>query len=241
MKKQIWRQVERMARGLGLVLVGGMLVAGCATTKPETTPQGQFSDPPPDIFPQATNGTTNVTTNGPEGGVLASLSQDGDRFQVGDLVTVKFSGTIDQNLETHEERIKEDGTITLPYIVAVVAAGKTPGELQKEIHDRYVPDYYKRLTVTVHGEQRVYYVGGYVRQPGRQVYLGTTTVTKAIQSAGDFTDYADKRIVELTRRDGKRFTVDCIKASKDPNLDLPVYPGDKIHVPMRDLKSIFRW
>ena len=110
--------------------------------------------------------------------------------------------------------------------------------MQTEIHDLYVDEYYKRLTVTVTSEQRVYYVGGQVRSPGRQVYLGATTVTKAIQSAGDFTDFAAKRRVELTRGD-KRLLIDCLKAAKDPSLDLPVFPGDKIHVDMRGLFDLF--
>ena len=110
-----------------------------------------------------------------------NTTQSGNRFAIGDQVTVKFSGTTDQNLKDHEERVTENGTITLPHIGSVSAVGKTAGELQTEIHDRYVPDYYKYLTVTVMGEQRVYYVGGRVRTPGRQFYIGAVTVTKAIQ------------------------------------------------------------
>jgi polysaccharide export outer membrane protein len=165
--------------------------------------------------------------------------QKGDRFVAGDQVTVKFSGTVDQ-IPPHEERIKDDGTITLPLIGAVKAEGKTPGELQKEIHDRYVPDLYRRLTITVQGEQRFYYVGGQVKNPGRQFYVGATTVTKAIQSAGDFTDFAAKTRVELTRPGGRKDVIDCIKATKDPSLDLEVYPGDKINVPQRGLPDFFR-
>jgi len=238
MKKFISQVEERWCQVLSLVLLGGLLASGCATANDSKV---KFSDPPPDLFPVAggdaagaapANGATDTRSG------LAGLTQAADRFAIGDLVTVKFSGTID-NIPQHEERIKDDGHITLPLIGAVKAVGKTPGELQKEIHDRYVPDYYKRLTVTVTGEQRVYYVGGQVRSPGRQVYLGTTTVTKAIQSAGDFNDFAAKRRVELTRADGRRFIIDCIKAAKDPSLDLPVYPGDKINVDMRGWRDLF--
>ncbi len=67
---------------------------------------------------------------------------------IGDLVVVNLSG-LPETIPPHEERIKEDGTITLPYIGAVKAAEKTPGELQNEIHDLYVPKIYSHLTVTV--------------------------------------------------------------------------------------------
>lgn len=153
-------------------------------------------------------------------------------FQVGDTVIVTLSG-LPEPIEPHEEPIKEDGTITMPYIGPVQALGKTSGQLQREIHDLYVPKYYNQLTVTVKSSQdRVYYVGGEVKQPGRQLYVGATTVTKAIQSVGDFTDFAS-HTVYLIRANGQRLKVNCDKALKDPSLDLSVYPGDQIQVPRR--------
>jgi polysaccharide export outer membrane protein len=154
------------------------------------------------------------------------------RFHVGDTVTVDFSGTADQ-IPEHVEPIKEDGTITLPLIGAVRALGKTAGELQNDIHDLYVPKFYVRLTVTVSSPQRVFYFGGEVKQPGRLIYAGETTVTKAIQAAGDFTDFANRNKVLLIRGTGDTIKVNCTKAMQDPSLDPPVYPGDQIQVPRR--------
>jgi protein involved in polysaccharide export with SLBB domain len=187
------------------VFLASVLFCGCQTNKPD------FSGMPP-AQPRA--------------------GEDAVRFRVGNLVTVSFSGQYGSDtIPLHEERVQEDGTITLPLIGAVRAAGKTPGDLQKEIHDLYVPKFYVRLTVTVKSQELIYYVGGEVKSPGRQQYLGETTVTKAIQSAGDFTDFAKKTRVMLTRADGKTITVNCVKALKDPKLDLPVFPNDKITVP----------
>jgi len=230
MKKKFWQQAVRTSGGIGLLLVIVGLVAGCASTGEESKP---FSPLPPGLDGPATNGVTGTNSS-----AFSVLTQSGGHFTINDQVTVKFTGTVDQ-IPIHEERIKDDGTITLTLIGAVKAEGKSPGQLQKEIHDLYVPEYYKRLTVTVTGEQRVYSVGGQVKAPGRQVYIGTTTVTKAIQSAGDFTDFAAKRRVELFRADGKKFIIDCKKAAKDPTLDLQVYPGDKIDVPQRGIWDIF--
>lgn len=234
MKKHFLRLAERMSQSVGLMAVAALLAAGCATTEKD-----QFSPLPADLVAAPVAGGVVGETNTIPGGLAAVVQDKGDRFAVGDLVTVKFSGTSGE-IPSHEERIKSDGTITLPLIGAVQAAGKSPGELQKEIYDCYVPTFYKRLTVVVSGEQRVYSVGGQVRSPGRQAYIGATTVTKAIQSAGDFTDFAAKNDVQLTRADGKTITVDCVKAAKDPSLDPAVYPGDKINVPLRDWRYIFR-
>lgn len=213
--------------------LGGLIAAGCATSNQEP----KFSELPGITVAATNTGPATPTNSEPRG--LTTLTQTGDRFAIVDQVTVKFSG-ISEQLPPHEERIKEDGTITLPLIGAVKSVGKTAGELQTEIHNRYVPDYYRRLTVTVTGEQRVYSVGGRVRSPGRQVYIGATTVLKAIQSAGDFDDFAAKTRVEVTRANGAFIVVDCEKAAKNPKLDLPIYPGDKINVPLRDWRDIFR-
>ena len=224
MKKRILKLTLQVIAWVGVFILTGLFATGCQT-KGEDIKFSPIAGVDSTSAPISENKAT-----GPEAGGPFALTTD--RFAVGDLVRVIFSGTTEA-IQPHEERIKGDGTITLPLIGAVPADGKTPGELQKAITSAYVPNYYKRLTVTVSSDKRVYYVGGQVRLPGRQEYLGITTVTKAIQSAGDFTDFADRRKVLLTRADGKKFTVNCIKAAKDPALDLPVFPGDKIEVPLR--------
>jgi protein involved in polysaccharide export with SLBB domain len=165
-----------------------------------------------------------------------SSEEDAARFHIGETVVVNFSGlSQDELLEMPEstQPIKEDGTITLPYIGSVKAAGKTLGELQNDIHDAYVPKYYVRLTIAVTSDQRVFYVGGEVKTPGRELYVGATTVTQAIQSAGDFTDFANRGKVWLIRANGQRIKVNCNKALEDPSQDPPVYPNDQIQVPRR--------
>jgi protein involved in polysaccharide export with SLBB domain len=153
------------------------------------------------------------------------------RFHVGEVVSIIFSGIPDP-IEPHEETIKEDGNINLSLIGSVKAVGKTAGELQNEIHDLYVPKYYVRLNVVVKPGDLIYYVRGEVKQPGREIYVGRTTVTKAITSAGDFTDFASHS-VKLNRANGEVIKVDVDKALEDPTLDPQVYPGDQVVVPRR--------
>jgi polysaccharide export outer membrane protein len=187
-----------------------VLVAGMVFTGCSSPSQGQLN-------PQPRNGA------------------DVARFRIGETVFVIFSGT-PMPFDPHEEPIKEDGTITLSYIGAVYAAGKTAGELQREIHDAYVPKYFVRLTVTVKSGDRIYYVGGEVRTPARQFYVGDTTVTKAIQAAGGLTDFANHSKVWLIRATtGQRIKVDYDEALKNPAKDPPVYPDDQINVAKRIL------
>lgn len=166
-----------------------------------------------------------------------SIPAGAARFQSGETVSISSStgselvqGPIPTTPQSY--LIADDGTISLPYIGSIQAAGKTPGELQRIITKLYVPQYYVHLAVTVTALNRVYYVGGEVTKPGPEVYLGQTTVTKAIQEAGDFTQFASHK-VWLTRADGTRIHVDVDKALRDSASDPPVYPGDQIQVPRR--------
>lgn len=209
---------KSLTRGLAIcgLALAGILLNGCAS--PDDNPM--FSDqptPPPPAIVIAP--VANQSASNPE---VA-------KFHVGDTVTVALSGLPDP-IEPHTEPIMDDGTITMPDIGKVQAAGRTAGELQNEIHDRYVPDYYKHITVTVSTGDRVYYVRGEVKNPGRQLYVGETTVTKAITSAGDFTDFANHRNVVLIRANGQQIKVNCNKVLSGEETDPPVYPGDQIVV-----------
>ncbi len=155
------------------------------------------------------------------------------RLHVGDTVNITLGGLPDE-IPPMTKPIKDDGTISLPDVGRVQASGKTPGQLEDAIHDLYVPKYYTHLNVTVQtSNDRVYYVRGEVKQPGRMIYTGDITVSKAITSAGDFTDFADRSNVYLTRANGQRFELNLkrILAGEDP--DPPVYPGDQIEVTRR--------
>jgi polysaccharide export outer membrane protein len=154
------------------------------------------------------------------------------RFHVGDTVTVVFDGLPDP-LAPHEEPIKEDGSITLDLVGSVKAVGKTAGQLQREIHDLYVPKYYTHLTVTVKTGDRVFFVTGEVKAPGRQIYAGQMTVSKAITSSGDFTDFANRKKVWLIRANGQRIKLNCDDIMDGSVPDPQVYPGDQIQVTRR--------
>jgi polysaccharide export outer membrane protein len=154
--------------------------------------------------------------------------RDVGRVAIGDQVTVTLIGP-EPPIAPHEERIKEDGTITMDLIGPVKAVGKTAGELQKEIHDAYVPKYYTRLTVVVKLPDLSYSVGGEVKQEGPKAYLGQTTLTKAIQAAGGFTDFANRKKIRLTRG-GKTTIHNWYKILEKPELDPLIIPGDRIDV-----------
>ena len=186
-----------------------LMVAGCETTRPQPVKEVAGTNDVP------------LTVNST------------DSLEPGNQITITFSGLSTIPIP-YSCRIREDGTISPPYLKAlIIAAGKTIGELERELEKEYVPGIYKTINVTIRTADRFFYVGGEVRQPSRQIFIGRITVTQAIQSAGDFTDFADQREVRVIRATGKVDIIDCKAALDDPTRDLPVYPGDNIVVGRR--------
>ena len=193
----------------GLLLAVVLFAAGCETTRPQPVNLG--------------GGTSDVPLP----------VNSADSLEPGNQITITFSG-LSTIPVPYICRIREDGTISPPYLKnPVTAAGKTIGELESELEQAYVPDIYKTINVTSKTAERFFYVGGEVRQPSRQIFIGRITVTQAIQSAGDFTDFADQRSVRVIRASGEVDIVDCKAALDDPTKDLTVYPGDNIVVERR--------
>ncbi len=235
------------------LLLGALGLVGCQTQSPQQ-PQ-QFAEVPPDLVaassaapvaaPTTASAPATVPAANPAAapaagpGVIPVLTNNSGLqaavLRVGDSLTITFTDT-PIPIPVFDEKIREDGTITLTLNKSFKAAGMTASELEKEIRKCYVPDYYKYMTVTVKPDVSTqwYYVDGEVSSRGsRQIYNSRITVLKAIASAGGFTDFANKKKVKLTRVDGRSQTVNCVKALDNPSLDPEVYPGDKIHVPRR--------
>ena len=193
----------------GLLVATVLMAAGCETTRPRP------------VNPVAGTNDVPLTVNST------------DSLEHGNQITITFSGLSTIPIP-YSCRIREDGTISPPYLKEpIIAAGKTIGELERELEKEYVPAIYKTINVTIRTADRFFYVGGEVRQPSRQIFIGRITVTQAIQSAGDFTDFADQREVRVIRATGKVDIIDCKAALDDPTRDLPVYPGDNIVVGRR--------
>jgi len=195
--------------GLSTLLCAAALLAGCYHTP----------NPPEPIFPP--------TAPGGEPGFAF--------LRVGDLITVSFSDVGPAFMREQQVRIPDDGIITLPHNVRVKASGKTTSQLEKDIREAYVPAYYVSLTASVRAEERWFIVDGEVRKPGQHPYSSEMTVLRAIGSAGGFTEFANRKKIQLRRQSGEIFFINYPKAIKKPELDLPVYPNDHIIID----KSIF--
>ena len=203
------------------------VLTGCST------PNDGFQNAPPSA---AGTNSAAVTTpvSVPAPGPNSNSIPGPDILYPGYKITIIFSG-IPNPPPKHEEKIRDDGYITPPYLGRpVMAAGKTVGQLQDELQKAYVPDYFARaLTVTVKTEDLFFFVTGEVKSPGQKPYLSAMTVLSAIQAAGGFTEFASKRNVQIIRVGNQIETVNCDRAIKNPKLDKPIFPGDKVFVKSR--------
>jgi polysaccharide biosynthesis/export protein VpsN len=158
------------------------------------------------------------------------VGQASDIIREGEQLTIEF---LETSLGKIEQPVADDGTITLPLLPnRVTAAGKKVSELQDNIRQLYVPSLFRRMTVNIKRENRFYWVRGEVKRPGQLPYTGEMTVTKAISAAGDFTEYANRKKIEIIRGNGVKTTVKWKDALNNPKkYDLPINPGDTVHVP----------
>jgi len=154
-----------------------------------------------------------------------------DEIRVGDRLKISLLDIPTPELDK-EFDVRNDGTVNLQLLGSMKAAGKKFGQFERELQQAYISkQFYARITVVVKPDVRFYTVDGEVKGPTRMVYVGPTTVLRAIATCGGFTDFAKRQRVEITRANGKRENVDCKKAQKDPKFDVTICPGDYIFVP----------
>ncbi len=155
-----------------------------------------------------------------------------DEIRIGDELSISLLVSSDPPIDKTFV-VRADGTVNLQHLGPFPAAGKKFGQFEKEVQKAYVEKkIYRELTVLVKPGDRFYSVGGEVATKGRQVYVGQTTVLRAIVSAGDFTEFANRRKVQIIRATGETEVMDCKKARDNPKkYDRPICPGDAIFVP----------
>jgi protein involved in polysaccharide export with SLBB domain len=195
------------------------LLAGCASDP----------NPPERVFPSAASAAPTGWASAGNTNAFG-MDQGFAILHVGDMITITFHDVPPLSMREQQVRIPDNGIVTLPFNVRVPAVGKSPGQFEQDIRDAYVPKIFVNLTAIVRIEDRSYIVDGEVRRPGQQPYVGEMTVLRAIGAAGGFTEFANKRKIQLRRQNGQKFILNYKKIIDKPELDMPVYPNDHIIV-----------
>lgn len=166
---------------------------------------------------------------------LAATAFGQATLRTGDPVELKIGGVPaeEQAQVNNIYTVDPSGSINLPYIGRVRAAGLAPSQLARSIEETYRANKIytnPNITILMQPTSRFVNVGGSVRTPSRVPFTEDMTLLTAINSAGGFNDFADQKHVRLLR--GNKVTVyDVRRFRKDPSLDVALQPGDKVEVP----------
>ncbi len=143
---------------------------------------------------------------------------------VGDKIQIKVFG--EDNLSGVFE-VTSTGSISMPLIGEVKAAGLTSSQVQaiivSKLSDGYMKDPHVSLEV---GSYRPFFIVGEVMKPGSYTYVNGMTVINAVALAGGYTYRADKDDIKL-----KHGGTGGTEQSAEENS--PVVPGDVVTVPER--------
>jgi len=167
-----------------------------------------------------------------------------DKLGPGDRVTYRV---LEDQDDPRSLTITDSGELEVPYLGLVPAAGKSSRQLAAEIKTLLERKLYYQATVILAVELvnktrvtgKVYVTGQVRNKGGFEIPAGETlTVSKAILHAGGFSDFSDKRHVNLIRRTAegtKTFEVNVLEIWEKGKLekDLVVQPNDLIVVPAR--------
>ena len=165
----------------------------------------------------------------------ASLVFGQATLRIGDPIELKIGGVPqDEQLQVNNTYVVDStGSISLPYINKVKAAGLTPSALARDVESAYrVGKIYTNPNVTIimQPAARFVNIGGAVRQPSRVPFTEDMTLLTAINAAGGFNEFADQKRVRLLR--GSKVQVfDVRQFRKNPEKDVPLQPGDRVEIP----------
>ena len=166
----------------------------------------------------------------------ATLMQ-GEHYLIGRGDVLDISVWKDE-AQTKVVTVLPDGTIALPLVGEIVAAGRTVADLKKEIAQKvakYVPD--PVLTVIVQQvNSMLIYVVGRVNNPGRFVLNTNVNIMQALTMAGGLNAFAKRGKVTVMRGEGgatQMFSFDYDKVSSGKNLaqNIRLQRGDVVVVP----------
>jgi polysaccharide export outer membrane protein len=134
--------------------------------------------------------------------------------------------------------VASDGTIAMPLIARVPAAGLTPDMLKVDLEKRYAR-YVHGNNVTVRVSDpasHVFYVIGSVNKPGAYKLHSGEVLSQALAEAGGFGEFADPSKIRILRHKETETVVltvnyNVVRSGGDVTADVPVEPGDTVSVP----------
>lgn len=134
--------------------------------------------------------------------------------------------------------VASDGTISMPLIGRVPAAGQTPDQLKADLEKRYAR-YVHGANATVRVSDpasQVFYALGEVNKPGVYKLHSGEVLSQALAEAGGLGQFADAGKIKILRHKENETVVITVnyyvvRSGGDVSADVPVEPGDTVQVP----------
>ena len=136
--------------------------------------------------------------------------------------------------------VRPDGKISTPLVEDMVAVGKTPSQLARDI-EKSLSEYVKspKVNVVVMGAMSIYSqvkVIGQVKTPQSLPFRDGMTVLDAVLAVGGLGQFAAGNRAHLVRTENGKQTeikvkLDALVNSGDMKQNLPLKPGDVLVVP----------
>jgi len=161
----------------------------------------------------------------------------GQPYLIGPSDVVRITVWKNPELST-EAVVRPDGTVTMPVVGELRAAGRTAADLQQEATTRaraLVNDAVVTVAIVEVNSYR-FTVAGNVEHPGLFTSRYYLTVSDAIALAGGPNRYASTNDVTVVRTGPQgteriRVDYDAILSGKHPEQDMVLHAGDAVRVP----------
>lgn len=124
--------------------------------------------------------------------------------------------------------VDNEGYISVPLVGNIQARGASTRRLESILKAKLGSEFVRDPHVTVDIQQyRPFFILGEIRTAGQYPYIGGLTVDAAVAVAGGFSDRANERKVQITRR------INGVVEKIEVGGDAEVRPGDTIFVKER--------
>lgn len=170
--------------------------------------------------------------------VVAPSGSPASGYRIGpkDLVEIRVVELQDLNVE---RRVSEKGTINLPFLGDISAAGLTDAELAARLKAELERQVLQRASVSVQVREfraRPISVIGAVQRPGNLDFAGRWTLLEAITAAGGLAPSHGSTVYVLRHADNGlsdqiAIELDDLLVRADPRVNIPIFPNDLINVP----------
>ncbi|KHK93230.1 polysaccharide biosynthesis/export family protein [Novosphingobium malaysiense] len=155
----------------------------------------------------------------PSADVVQYRLSAGDALQLDVFREEAFSG---------EYTISDEGTISLPMVGSVQAAGKTLGQLRRELAETLRQDYVRdaRINLEILNFRPIYILGE-VQKPGEYAFSERMSVHGLVAKAGGFTYRANEKVVFIRHAD------EAEEKAYKLTSGAAVLPGDTVRIDQR--------